>query len=60
VRYFQDSDKLEDWVTDSDYDSNSSQDKKICFAVVMERESKEPDMLKLVLRFNATDTDPDN
>lgn len=46
---------LEDYCTDDDYDDDDHI--KMCFGIVIKEDS---DNIKLKIRFNATDTDPDN
>jgi ATP-binding cassette subfamily A (ABC1) protein 3 len=56
IKYFEDEDDLEDYITDSDYDDDDSV--KICFAVVIDHLTDTKADYKI--RFNSTDTDPDN
>lgn len=59
MRCFPSNSKLNDHITDSDYEEN--QNKKICFAVVLTHFETDGDWeLKYSLRYNYTDTNPDN
>lgn len=56
IMYFDDEDDLEDYITDSDYDDDDSL--KLCFAVVID--TLDASKVDYKIRFNSTDTDPDN
>ena len=58
VLRFETESDLDDYITSSDYENISPTRPKLCFAVVITEET--PMSLNYKIRFNATDTDPDN
>lgn len=56
-KFFKTEEDMEDYITDSDYLDEGRQ--RICFGVVLEYQSA-PEELTMRIRFNTTDTDPDD